>query len=88
MTTVTYRLTYQVRADSRLAAIMQAGGKLRTGVRVVDLMYADPGLPGWYDVGLQVEEDIGANDPEWPGDLPEGLDPLTLAKGEHARWGL
>ena len=88
MKTLEYQLTYSILADSRLEAIMRAGAMLRTGVRVVGVAEAEQSLPGWWAVVLDVAEDVGANDPVWPGDLPEGLDPLTQAKGEHARWGL
>ena len=88
MTMVRYPVTYQVLADSRLDAIVQAVGKLRKGVRSETVGEAEQSIPGWWSVTLNVSEDIGADDPEWPGDLPEQADELTMAKAEAARFGL
>ncbi len=56
--TIAYRITYNVLADSRLDAILKAGAKLRTGVRVVELVECEQGVPGWWDVVLLVEETL------------------------------
>lgn len=56
--TITYRLPYMVIADSRLEAITKAGELLRTTVRVLELVEAEQGVPGWYDVTFLVEETL------------------------------
>ncbi len=88
MTTIEYPITYTVLADGRREALMKAGAMLRKKVHTVGVAEAEQSIPGWWSVTLNVEEDLGADDPVWPGDLPESADPLTQAKGEHARWGL
>ncbi len=85
MTTIEYQLTYSILADSRLEAIMRAGAKLRTGLRVEGVAEAEQSIPGWWSVTLNVAEDLGADDPVWPGDLPESADPITAAKAEAMR---
>lgn len=49
-------VTYSVRADSRLDAITQAVGMLRTGVSLRAVVEAEQGTPGWWDVVLSVRE--------------------------------
>lgn len=79
-----YRLTYTVLADSRLQAIFKADALLRTGVTVVALVECEQGVPGWWDVVLDVEE---AREPvrplflhEDPAFAPEQADEVTMAK--------
>jgi hypothetical protein len=87
-TTDEYPVTYSVLADGRHEAFGKAAKMLRKNVRTVGEAQAEQGVPGWWDVTFRVVEVIGADDPVWPGDLPESADPVTAAKGEHARWGL
>lgn len=85
MTTIEYPLHYPILADSRLEAIMVAGSKLRTGVRVIELVECEQSLPGWWDVRFTVAEDIGADDPpepEW--DLNDHPADATV-ESEYAR---
>ena len=51
-------ITYSVIADGRLEAIDKAVSMLRTGVRLVALVSAEQGTPGWWDVTLSVREDV------------------------------
>ena len=53
---VDYRITYNVIADSRLEAIGKAVELLRTGVAVREVVEAEQGTPGWWDVVLDVRE--------------------------------
>jgi hypothetical protein len=89
MTKIAYSLTYPVQADTPLGAIMKAGGMLRRGVTTTGVTKYAEVAPGLYEVTMSVEEDPGAGDPPEPAwDLPESADPITAAKGDHARWGL
>lgn len=85
---ISYRLTYQVPAATRLDAILGAAAKLRNGVRFLELVYAAPAFGGWWNVEMRVEETIGVDDPPEPvWEMPEGADPITAAKGDLQRWG-
>lgn len=50
------RVTYSVLADSRLEAIEKAAGMLRTGVKLREVVEAEQGTPGWWDVVLSTRE--------------------------------
>jgi hypothetical protein len=54
---VTYVLSYEVAAASKLDAITKAGTMLRTGVRLVEVQAAEEVRPGWWKVSMWVGED-------------------------------
>lgn len=54
---MSYLLTYNVLADSRLEAIAKATAMLRSNVRLRGVQSAEQGTPGWWDVVLNVWED-------------------------------
>jgi hypothetical protein len=56
---LTYNLTYSVQASTFIGAVMAAGGMLRTGVHVIELLSASETVPGWWEVRLRVEERLG-----------------------------
>ncbi len=60
--TVSYVLTYDILADSRLEAITKAGGMLRVNVKVRELVECEQALPGWWSVVMYVEEDLSPMD--------------------------
>lgn len=54
---MSYQLHYSVLADSRLQAIEKAAALLRTGVKLIAVVEAEQGTPGWWEVTLAVWED-------------------------------
>lgn len=68
---LTYSITYEVPAATRLEAWVKAAGSLRKNVRYLSLVHATRSFGGYWNVELWVEETVGSDDPEWPGDLPE-----------------